>query len=359
MKGERTMRRHVSRWVPVALGAVLVIAMLSGRAPAQKGGEVVIVTYGGSAADALREAYWKPFTAETGIIVKEETPPTPAKVKAMVESGNVVWDIVEMDLNWIISLQKAGNYLEKIPVSQLPQKYVSALDKEAITEYGIGAFYWAWVMAYRTDVFPAGNRPKNWADFWDVKKFPGPRTLQDSPGSNMEFALLAAGKKPDALYPIDADTAFKKLDEIRPSIKKFWDTGALAPQLLSDKEVFLGSVYSGRVKSLQEKGIPVEIEWNQGLLNLDYWTIVKGAKNSANAIKLIGYMLDPARQAKFAKLIPYGPVNKEALPLIAPEVARQLPSYAENKKRMILYNSDWWGPHREELNERWQQWKLK
>jgi len=26
---------------------------------------------------------------------------------------------------------------------------------------------------------------------------------------------------------------------------------------------------------------------------------------------------------------------------------------------MILYNSEWWGPHREELNERWQQWKLK
>jgi putative spermidine/putrescine transport system substrate-binding protein len=248
--------------------------MLSGRAPAQKAGEVVIVTYGGSAADALREAYWKPFTAETGIVVREETPPTPAKVKAMVESGNVVWDIVEMDLNWIISLQKAGSYLEKIPVSQLPPKYVSALDKEAINEYGIGAFYWAWVMAYRTDVFKAGNRPTSWADFWDVKRFPGPRTLQDSPGSNMEFALLAAGKKPDGLYPIDADQAFKKLDEIRPSIKKFWDTGALAPQLLADKEAFLGSVYSGRIKHLQDQGIPVEIEWNQGLLNLDYWTIV-------------------------------------------------------------------------------------
>ena len=206
--------------------------------------------------------------------------------------------------------------------------------------------------------WPGADHPKSWADFWDVKRFPGPRTLQDSPGSNMEFALLAAGKKSDGLYPLDPDQAFKKLDEIRPSIKKYWDTGALAPQLLADKEVFLGSVYSGRIKHLQDQGIPVEIEWNQGLLNLDYWTIVKGAKNFNNAIKLIGYMLDPARQAKFAKLIPYGPVNKEALPLISPEVARQLPSYAENKKRMILYNSEWWGPHREELNERWQQWKL-
>lgn len=353
------MSTRISRWFPVAIWALVLMGIVPGQALAQKGGEVVIVTYGGSTADALREAYWKPFTAETGIVVKEETPPTPAKVKAMVESGNVVWDIVEMDLNWIISLQKAGNYLEKIPVSQLPQKYVAALDREAINDYGIGAFYWAWVLAYRTDVFKAGNRPKSWADFWDAKRFPGPRTLQDSPGSNMEFALLAAGKNPGGLYPIDADLAFKKLDEIRPSIKKFWDTGALAPQLLADKEVFLGSVYSGRIKHLQDQGVPVEIEWNQGLLNLDYWTVVKGARNAGNAVKLIGYMLDPARQAKFAKLIPYGPVNKEALPLIAPEVARQLPSFAENKKRMILYNSEWWGPRRDELNERWQQWKLK
>jgi len=353
------MRRRIGWWFSGAMVALILVGFLSGPALPQKGGEVVIVTYGGIAADALREAHWKPFTAETGIMVKEETPPTPAKVKAMVESGNVMWDIVEMDLNWIISLQKAGNYLEKIPVNQLPQKYVAALDREAIGEYGIGAFYWAWVLAYRTDVFKAGNRPKNWADFWDLKRFPGPRTLQDSPGSNMEFALLAAGKKPESLYPLDPDLAFKKLDEIRPGIKKYWDTGALAPQLLADKEVFLASVYSGRIKHLQDQGIPVEIEWNQGLLNLDYWTIVKGAKNFTNAIKLIGYMLDPARQAKFAKLIPYGPVNKEALPLISPEVARQLPSYAENKKRMILYNSEWWGPHREELNERWQQWKLK
>ena len=102
------MRRHANRWVPVALGAIVLIAMLSGRAPAQKGGEVVIVTYGGTAADALREAYWKPFTAETGIVVREETPPTPAKVKAMVESGNVVWDIVEMDLTGSSRCRRRG-----------------------------------------------------------------------------------------------------------------------------------------------------------------------------------------------------------------------------------------------------------
>src|SRR5207249_11909277 len=143
-----------------AMGALVLVGILSGPALAQKG-EVVIVTYGGTAADALREAHWKPFTAETGIVVREETPPTPAKVKAMVESGNVVWDIVEMDLNWIISLQKAGNYLEKIPVNQLPAKYVAALDRDAINDHGIGPFYSPWLLAYRTAASKAGDRPQS------------------------------------------------------------------------------------------------------------------------------------------------------------------------------------------------------
>ena len=37
------------------------------------------------------------------------------------------------------------------------------------------------VLGYRTDAFPGGKGPVSWADFWDVKKFPGPRTLRDSP----------------------------------------------------------------------------------------------------------------------------------------------------------------------------------
>lgn len=90
------MTRRNGSWLAVVMGALILGGVLPGPAAAQKG-EVIIVTYGGSTADALREAYWKPFTAETGIVVREETPPTPAKVKAMVDSGNVVWDIVEMD----------------------------------------------------------------------------------------------------------------------------------------------------------------------------------------------------------------------------------------------------------------------
>lgn len=345
-------------WYGVLACVVAAALAVPGAAVAQMGGEVVIVTYGGVTADALREAYWKPFAAQTGIAVREESPPTIAKVRAMVDSGNPQWDIVEINLNWILSLRKAGDYLEKIPLGELPPNDVSALYPDAVNDYGIGAFYWAWALAYRTDVFPPNHRPHNWADFWNLQRFPGPRTLQDSPSSNLEFALLAAGKDPNHLYPLDVDLAFKKLDEIRSSIVKYWDTGALAPQLLANKEVFLGSVYSGRVKALQAQGIPVALEWNQALLDVDFWSIVKGARNYANAVKLIGFMMDPKRQAMFAELIPYGPVNQQAFKYISAAVNAELPSYPNNKKRMVRFNGEWWGPRLAELQERWQQWKL-
>ena len=70
------------------------------------------------------------------------------------------------------------------------------------------------------------RRPSSWADFWDVKKFPGNRSLclSDSPRT-LIFALLADGVPRDQLYPLDIDRAFKKLDQIKPHVKVWWREG--------------------------------------------------------------------------------------------------------------------------------------
>ena len=52
------------------------------------------------------------------------------------------------------------------------------------------------VMVYRKDKYPKGG-PRNWADFWDVKKFPGARSMRNHPADNLEFALLADGVPKD------------------------------------------------------------------------------------------------------------------------------------------------------------------
>src|SRR5438309_6091061 len=54
-------------------------------------------------------------------------------------------------------------------------------------------------------IFPAGKRPTTWAEFWDAKKFPGPRTLRAGVYGTgaYEEALLADGVPMDKLYPMD------------------------------------------------------------------------------------------------------------------------------------------------------------
>jgi putative spermidine/putrescine transport system substrate-binding protein len=76
--------------------------------------QVTFCSWGGALSDAQRKYLFKPFTDETGIAVNEATLPLIAKIKAMVDTGNIEWDIVAQDMLTIISLQKAGNYLEKI-----------------------------------------------------------------------------------------------------------------------------------------------------------------------------------------------------------------------------------------------------
>ena len=84
----------------------------------------------------------------------------------------------------------------------------------------VGNFVYAMVMGYHTAAYPKGKEPKSWAEFWDIKAFPGPRTLADmaSGAPDLEFALIADGVPPDKLYPLDIERGFKSLSRVRPAV---------------------------------------------------------------------------------------------------------------------------------------------
>ena len=64
--------------------------------------------------------------------------------------------------------------------------------------------------------FAQGKAPLTWPDFWDAKKFPGPRGYYNAPTYSLEFALIADGVPKDKLYPIDVPRALKSLDRVKP-----------------------------------------------------------------------------------------------------------------------------------------------
>jgi putative spermidine/putrescine transport system substrate-binding protein len=319
-------------------------------------GELRIAAYGGTAQDAERTAYFAPFGDQSGIKVHDFAGADLNKVKAMVETGNVEWDVVQLSQGSVKNLLKHGDYFEKIDYDLVDTANIEPAYR---TDYSCDMLVWAEVMAYRTDAFK-GAVPVGWADFWDVKKFPGDRALGGAGPSTpeLEFALMAAGAPPDKIYPIDIEKAFASYDKIKANVVKWWETGAVPIQLLSDKEVVATSVWNGRVAALQAAGAPVAISWDQGMLKRDCWAVPKGSPNKVNAMKFIGFSTMAVPQARLSSLIPYGFVNAQSAQYVAPKQLALLPSAPEIKAKLVPYNYEWWSQNRDAVIARWNKWIL-
>ena len=303
------------------------------------------------------KAIFEPFTKATGIEVVK-VPATLGKLLAMFEAGNIELDVVDAGELGMLALSEKGA-LEK--VNYKGWKLSSPDDLDHRRDDMVADIYFSTVLGYNTEVFPTGKHPRSWAEFWDLKKFPGPRMLTDLAAGavDLEFALLADGVPKDKLYPIDLDRAFKALDRVRPSIRKFWDTGALSAQMLADKEVVLGSIWNGRLQAIADKGAPLAIEWNEAALQVQFWGIMKGARNGDNAQRFIDFACQPQIQAALTEFIPYGPTNRQAFKHIKADVASRLPSSPEHKQKAFLHSGRWWADNRAKVAERWSQWLLQ
>ncbi|HUO62380.1 MAG TPA: ABC transporter substrate-binding protein [Terriglobales bacterium] len=357
---ERTDRNRITRRSFVAGAGLAAVAgpfVWTGRAGAA--GKVIIRTIGGSYEEANVKVIFEPFTKATGIeIVK--APATLGKVLAMHEAGSMELDVMDAGELGVLSLSQKGA-LDKINYKAWKLTNPDDIDPAVKHDDMVADIFFSSVLGYNTQTFPTGKQPRNWAEFWDLKKFAGPRMLADiaSGAVDLEFALLADGVPKDKLYPIDVNRAFKALDRVRPSIRKFWDTGALSAQMLADKEVVLGSIWNGRLQSVADKGAPLAIEWNEAMLQTQYWAVLKGAKNAENAQRFIDFACQPEMQAGIAKAIPYGPSNRQAFKSIPADLAARLPSSPENRQKAFLQNGKWWADNRAMVSERWSQWLLQ
>lgn len=338
-----------------ALGAssLALMGLNAGKAAAE---DVTIVVNGsgGSLAEAIKRLFEDPFTAATGIKVRSTAPVSLPKLKAMVESGNVEWDLTELNGDDVARASASG-WLEPIDYSIIdPENKLPAVAK--LPDAIVRASY-STVFGYRVDRFH-DRAPKTWADFWDVKTFPGARSLENSPKGNLEFALLAAGVPLDKIYPLDIDKAFAKLDELKEHIPVWWENGAQHVQLLVDGEVNMTSCWNGRITPLKKEGKPVEISWNGGALMLSYLAIPKGAKHAPEAQRFLKYRLDPKAAAEFVEIVPYPGFVPGMMELLDAEFVATLPTAPENAALQFRFDSDWWGKNLEAVQKRWNDWLL-
>lgn len=333
-------------WV-IGLGATLLAGSLSARAEQT----LTFVSWGGSTQAAQESAWAAPFTQETGIQVRMAGPTDYDTFRAMVQSGDVSWDVVDVEADFALRAGREG-LLEPLDLKQLAQRDI---DPRFVTIYGVGSFYFSFVLGYNSTRL--AQAPEAWPALFDTATYPGKRALYKWPSPGvLEIALLADGVAPDKLYPLDLDRAFRKLDTIKSEIL-WWGSGDESQQLLSSGQASLGMFWNGRVHALKQSGASVEMNWRQNLVTGDFLVIPRGAKQAEAAKQFLGYASRPEAQAAFASLTGYAPVNLSSAALIAPELAGSLPSAHGDSQ--ITLNFKYWSKNSEAISRRWYAWQAQ
>jgi putative spermidine/putrescine transport system substrate-binding protein len=317
--------------------------------------DLTVINFGGANANAQKKAFYEPFEKMGNKIVPVEYNGEQAKIKAMVETKKVTWDVVEVESPDITRGCDEGLF-EKLDYSKIGPR--SDFLPAAVNDCGVGIFVWSTVMAYDGDKLKSG--PVTWADFWDTKKFPGKRGLRKGARYNLEFALMADGVKSADVYKVLAtkegsDRAFKKLTELKPSIQ-WWEAGAQPPQFLVAGDVAMTTAFNGRIDAANREGKNLKITWTGGIYDLDYWTIPKGTPNKDAALKFIAFASTPDAQAEYARNIAYGPTNKNALAKLDAKTLANLPTSPANSKDALQFNLKFWADQGEELEKRFAVW---
>lgn len=346
-------------WATCTLTVCLTLLSAIGLPGSGRAEQLTLVGAGGALQDAERKAFFQPFAEKFKVAVTEDSySGQMAKLRAMVETKNVTWDVVQTEQHSMLTGCDEGLF-EKIDWSTIGPR--SDFVPEAYADCGVGAFVWSMVLSYDTAKIKDG--PKNWAEFWDTKRWPGKRGLRQTARMTLEIALLADGVPPAKIYevlgtPAGVDRAFASLDRIKPDIL-WWTSGAEPIERLAAGDVAMSAAFNGRVASANQSGRNFALLWDGQVYGIDYWGIVKGTPNRKAAERFVAFASRPEVQAEFPRHITYGVTNRKAIALIDPKLAAQLPTTPKNMETAVGLNTAFWADHGESLDARFATWRSR
>ncbi|ADB49002.1 extracellular solute-binding protein [Conexibacter woesei] len=313
------------------------------------GKKLTFVSYGGDSQRAQMEVL-SGFEQESGAQLLEDSPPDYAKIKAQVESDNVTWDVVVVDGIWAAG--QCGRLLEDldpdvIDTSHLPRGVEA-------TRCAMPGNLDGNVFAYDAQRF-ADDPPSSWADFFDTARYPGKRAVDASdPSVTLEIALLADGVRADDLYPIDVDRALRKLDTIRDDLV-FWSSGAQQQQMMTSRQIAMGTMWSGRVYFALQAGAQFDVVHDQPLLTTTTWVVPRGARDPIGSMAMINWWLGARQGAQYTALTSYPSVNADARPVLdadARKVAVMDPPFTDQ----VVVSDEYWSRNIGRLTDVWIDW---
>ncbi|MBC57177.1 MAG: ABC transporter substrate-binding protein [Confluentimicrobium sp.] len=335
----------------VAAGTVALTAPYVSSAEAAEN-VLYVNTWGGAWEASAKKHLFDPFTADTGVEIRTVSPVSLAKLAAQKRSGVYEFDVTTLG---VAPLAQASNG----DLIETAEGVVSDDDlfPGALSNNGVASHAFGNNLVYRNDIYGDAG-PQSWADFWDVEKFPGDRSLQKYAARIIAFALLADGVPKDQLFPYDLDRAFASLDKIKPHIVNWWSQGPQATQMLRDAEVSVLGMWPQYAKTAIDEGTPGTVVWNECLVDTAYWVVAKGTPRAEMAWEFVKSAVKPERVGPFAASSGMGPVTPAAVDFVDPAFIKFMPTAPQYKDMVVFLKADGIAGQLEEMDARFADWLL-
>jgi putative spermidine/putrescine transport system substrate-binding protein len=321
--------------------------------------KLTIGAWGGTIDKATKKYYTEPYTAETkNTFVYDDAPAAQlARIKAQNKAGKVTWDVVDSagsDNAWPLH---AAGLLAPLP-ADLKAKLVAELGEGKVTDFGFSHANIGHTITCNMDKVKVC--PKNMAEFFDVKKFPGSRMFPGIGSITVAaMAQSALGISPaDITSKVpDVDAVFKKLEEVKPAVKVFFTSGDQQEQVMRSGEADMGIMWSGRAYALKAQKMNVEINWEGGVYEPSYWAVVKGSPNEAAGFKFLEAIAKNIKgQAGWANDLHYSVPNPKALATLPQNIQDELADTPSNFDKIVTPNYAWYAENNKALDSRFQDY---
>jgi putative spermidine/putrescine transport system substrate-binding protein len=343
---------------PMKVASIVALALLAAPSIALAQSNITIVTWGGSVAKEMMEAWFKPATKDMSVRIREDSLKSPADLHSYSASGRTDWDVVDAATDMCERAGRDG-LLEPLDFSVVK---TDGLPKEQVTKWSVPSTGFVTVLAYNKKKYK-DNPPKNWKDFFDVKNYPGTRFFGPFSTATLEVALLGDGVPPDKLYPLDVDRAFKKLAEFKPNITAFASSFGQSTQLMIDGEADMLYLPDNRAITAIRNGADYAITYNQGILNFDCLVIPKSSKNKPLAMKIVGNIVSPEINARIVESSGLSPANLLSVKngYVPTKYLDEIGTGPVNFPKIVQADNGWWADNRAKLrlNERYNELKAK
>jgi putative spermidine/putrescine transport system substrate-binding protein len=331
---------------------VLAISLSSCAPVNDSSKKLTFVSFGSNFQENQKKAWQVPYTEQTGTEFRNDSPSDIAKIKTMVASKDVSWDIV--GVSGANAEKFCGELFEKIDTSKVDTK---SFTQGTTGECGVPAYLASLIFVYNSSKY-GSNPPRKISDFFDTATYPGKRALPPQFESGvLEQALLGDGVPRESLYPLDIPRALSKLGTIKSSLV-FSESYGQLQQMMVDQQVDMALMSTNRTYQALKSGAKISPVWDSTIISWDVLAVPKGSRNVPEAMDFISFAGQAEQQAALTELTTVGSANPKSSPKLD-QLQQDMNAFSPAHEKTLVYSDvKWWAENLDNATSLYSAWKV-